>query len=207
MKIIVGLGNPGKEFEDTRHNTGFLALDKLKSQIINKSNPPAGGPNFQFQKKFKAEILKLDAKRYFLDADLLLVKPQTFMNSSGQAVAKIIKFYKVKLKDLYLIHDDLDIELGEYKIQFAKGPRQHNGVLSVEKELETKDFWRARLGIKNKEKPAYALETSHRLIQPRSVRGASAGENYVLEKFSKEERAILEGLIDKVIRELIGKVL
>src|SRR3989344_3218324 len=120
-------------------------------------------PNFQFQKKFNAEVFEGDGA--------LLVKPQTFMNNSGEAVQKIINFYKIDLQDLYVVHDDLDIRLGEYKIQFGKGPKVHNGVSSIEQALGTKDFWRVRIGIDNKD---------------------------VLGKFLPEEKGIIEGVIDEI---------
>src|SRR3989338_3962417 len=150
MKVIVGLGNPGQEYENTRHSVCFVVLDKL-------------GTGFRYEKKFNSEVAKTDS--------ILLIKPQTFMNNSGEAVQKIVNFYKIDLQDLYVIHDDLDIRLGEYKIQFGKGPKVHNGVSSIEQALGTKDFWRVRIGIDNKD---------------------------VLGKFLPEEKGIIEGVIDEI---------
>lgn len=113
------------------------------------------------------------------------LKPQTFMNASGQAVAKIKNFYKIDTQDIYLIHDDLDIKLGEYKIQLGVGPKVHNGVDSVENELGTKDFWRIRIGVDNRER-------ENRI----------KGEDYVLQDFMKEEKEILNQTIEKVVDEL-----
>jgi len=200
MKIIAGLGNPGKKFEKTRHNVGFLVLETLKSKITNtkqKITDKSELPKFKFQKKFNAEILKLDARCYSLDVDLFLVKPQTFMNSSGKAVKKVLQFNNVIMRspasngagkecnNLYVIHDDLDIPLGEYKIQLGKGPRDHGGINSIEHHLKTKGFWRIRVGIEN-----------------RSIGNKANGEHYVLEKFSKKEREIIDSVIAEVIREL-----
>src|SRR6185369_4075580 len=117
MRLFVGLGNPGKKYEKTRHNVGWLVLDSL--QIPNTK--------FEVQKQFNAEVLKI--------GETILAKPQTFMNDSGVAVSAIVNFYKIEPDNIYVIHDDLDIKLGEYKIQKGKGPKQHNGILSIEEKL------------------------------------------------------------------------
>lgn len=189
MKILVGLGNPGKKYINTRHNVGFMMVDKIAKSL--KLKAKNNNSKFKINKKFNAETLKLNARRYSLDADLLLVKPQAFMNSSGEAVVKVSHFYKIKPKDIWLVHDDLDIELGEYKIQFGKGPKQHNGLLSVEKELGTKDFWRIRIGI----------GINNKFKSLRGLKGLIKSEDYVLGKFSKEEKKIVNGVINKVIKE------
>src|SRR4030042_5111689 len=101
MKLVVGLGNPGKEYEGTRHNTGYLIVENIAREI---QNPNGENQNYSAQfktnKKFEGEILQID--------EMLLVKPQTFMNKSGEAVAKLLKFYKVGLESLWVVHDDLD---------------------------------------------------------------------------------------------------
>ncbi len=167
MKIIVGLGNPGEEYEKTRHNAGFMFIDKL-----------AGKDSFEMDKKQEAEILKRDS--------LLLIKPQTFMNDSGRAVRKIMDFYKAGIEDVVIVHDDLDIAFGEYKIQKEKGPKVHNGLKSVEQYLGRKDFLRVRIGIDNR--------------QP--VTGYGTGADYVLSKMSKEELKEINAVMDEIIREL-----
>ena len=185
MKLIVGLGNPGKKFEKTRHNVGFLVIDKLKKQIINKLQLT----KFKFKKKFNAEILNLRS----YDLDLVLAKPQTFMNTSGLAAARLRQFYKIKPKDIYIIHDDLDINLGEYKISFAKGPKQHKGVQSVENYLKSKQFWRVRIGVEN------------RISGYQDIR--ISGEEYVLQEFDKKEKEVIDRVIDKIIKKLEIKIL
>ena len=156
MKIVVGLGNPGDKYRNNRHNVVFMVIDKSFTVGSRQSA-------VRWESKFEALICKI--------GDILLVKPQTFMNNSGEAVQKIVNFYKIDLQDLYVIHDDLDIRLGEYKIQFGKGPKVHNGVSSIEQALGTKDFWRVRIGIDNKD---------------------------VLGKFLPEEKGIIEGVIDEI---------
>jgi len=156
MKLIIGLGNPGERYKNTRHNAGFLVADELK-----KIKLPEG---------------------------VVVKKSDMFMNESGSFVKKIVDKYKSDLSNLYIIHDDLDIPLGSYKIQFGVGPKVHNGVNSVEEELGTKDFWRVRIGV-----------------DPTS-RGASRGEVIVLEDFTDEERKMLDLTIKKVLIDLIAKI-
>lgn len=180
MKLLVGLGNPGEKFIETRHNTGFLVIDKLKTKITNsKLQFPnkSQAPNFKLSKKINAEVCQVD--------DLILVKPQTFMNESGTAVKKIKVFYKVKNEDIWVIHDDLDIALGEYKIQFGRSSAGHKGVQSVIDNLKTQDFWRVRIGIGPKNE---------------------ASEEFVLEKFRKEEKEVLEEVIKKIVKIIFDEL-
>ena len=116
-----------------------------------------------------------------------MVKPQMFMNRSGEVVTKIANFYKVTIDDLVVIHDDLDIRLGEYKIQKGVGPKVHNGLTSVEERLGTADFWRLRIGVDNR------IQNSEFRIQ---------GEDYVLADFLPEEKTIIDGVIEKAVKEL-----
>jgi peptidyl-tRNA hydrolase, PTH1 family len=189
MKLIVGLGNPGNKYKNNRHNTGFAVLDKLqtetsKSEILNSKQ--VSNQKFEIQKRFKAEMLKIK--------DLVIAKPQTFMNSSGEAVAALATFYKIPAANIYVIHDDLDIKLGEYKIQKGSGPKVHNGLISIEEELSTKDFWRVRIGIENR----------HNEIAGNPVRSVKylTGTDYVLQDFTDDEKKVLDQVIGKVVKEL-----
>jgi len=170
MKLIVGLGNPGKDYAATRHNAGWLALDALAEHFQLNSG-------FQTKSTFHAAILKPTPV-------LLLAKPQTFMNNSGRSVAYVYKRRSLKPEDVFVVHDDLDIKLGDYKIQKGKGPRVHNGLLSIYNRLRTKNFWHVRVGVNN-----------------RSQGSKIAGEDYVLQKFSDEELKILDGVISRIVRE------
>lgn len=178
MKIIVGLGNPGTEYENTRHNAGFMLVDKLAHDA---------GATWQFNKRFKAEIAE--------SRGVFFVKPQTYMNESGVAVAAVLSYYKLlpktfgilKVKEadlsqiLTVIHDDLDIEFGKYKISSDSRSGGHRGVQSIINHLKTKNFNRIRIGIKksaNEEK----IPT----------------DKYVLMKFGKEERERMETLIKTI---------
>lgn len=182
MKLIIGLGNPGKKYDNTRHNVGFMVLDKLKTTIFNlkfEIYKQTQDPEFKNSKKLQAEIVKI--------GDLILAKPTTFMNLSGVAVRNLISQYRNILisKNLYVVHDDLDIKLGDYKIEFAHGPLLHNGIASIETELATKDFWRVRIGVDN-----------------RSPENRIQGEEYVLQEFTEEEKDILNQTIEKTTKEL-----
>jgi len=181
MKLIVGLGNPGEKYKNTRHNIGWLVMDRLKF------DPSAGGRStksetnskFKIQKKLQSKILELP--------DLILIKPQTFMNKSGVAVKKIKKKHpKLKNEDIFVIHDDLDIKLGEYKIDLGKGPKVHNGLASIYEQLGTKDFWHIRIGIDNR------IKTNFK----------GTGEEYVLGKWLGEEKKVMGRVIGKIKEEL-----
>ncbi|OGM15098.1 aminoacyl-tRNA hydrolase [Candidatus Woesebacteria bacterium RIFCSPHIGHO2_02_FULL_42_20] len=171
MKLIVGLGNPGDKFRNTRHNVGFVVLDAL-AQALNA--------DFVVSKYANALYAKLEKGGKILE----LLKPQTFMNNSGRSVAYVYKRRSLKPEDVFVVHDDLDIKLGDYKIQKGKGPRVHNGLLSIYNRLRTKNFWHVRVGVNNRS-------------QGRKI----AGEDYVLQKFSDEELKILDGVISRIVRE------
>lgn len=182
-KFIVGLGNPGREYKNTRHNVGFLFLDYfLKEVQVRNINTQV----YKSITKNKSKILSENTEVRMGDKRILLVKPQTYMNLSGQAVMYFIRMYKLDPKvDLIVIHDDLDIRLGEYKIQKGKGPRLHNGIESIETSLGFKDFLRFRIGIDNR-------EAENRI----------SGENYVLQKFQEEElnKIPMSSLYDELIK-------
>lgn len=144
-KVIIGLGNPGKEYQNSRHNLGFMFLDYLQ-EVLELGQ-------FVYKKKLMAMVL--------LSSHLILVKPQTFMNKSGEAVRKTLVYYLqpeelscfaagdslVANNNLIVVHDDLDLSLGQFKVQRAVGPRQHNGLLSIYQALGSSHFWHVRLGI------------------------------------------------------------
>jgi peptidyl-tRNA hydrolase, PTH1 family len=184
MKLIVGLGNPGKRYENTRHNVGFMVVEAFATKILNlqlTNSNKFSNSNFQFKKKFESDLL--------INDKFILAKPQTYMNLSGNTVSKIVNHYKIKHTDLWVIHDDLDLRLGEYKIQFAKGPKLHYGISSIEEKLGSNNFWRVRIGVDNREK-------DNRI----------AGEDYVLQPFSSQELDIINKTSAKIIEELINLV-
>ncbi len=151
MLLIVGLGNPGKEYEKTRHNIGFRVIDELAKQKPN---------------------------------DVVLLKPQTFMNNSGEAVFAAVNFYKIKPADLWVIHDDIDLPIGEIKISENRGSAGHKGVESIIQKLGTKDFNRIRIGIcPTKGKP-------------------EAVEKFVLQNFTKTEEKTIKEVIERTIQTI-----
>lgn len=134
-KIIVGLGNPGKEYEYTRHNAGFLAIQYLHEKY--------GFPKFTHDKDLEAEISGLPIG----DNLYLLVKPQTFMNLSGRAVAKILNYYRLDPADATIIYDDIDLPLGSFRYRTKGSPGTHNGIRSIVQVLGVPEIPRIRLGI------------------------------------------------------------
>lgn len=170
MKLIVGLGNPGKEYQQTRHNVGFLVVDALAQKL---------GAIFENNKYLLCQVAEHD--------NLVMAKPQTFMNNSGKAVKLLIEKYQILSDSLFVIHDDLDIPLGQYKIQHAIGPKVHNGVNSIEESIKTNQFTRVRIGVDS-----------------RSVENRIPGDAYVLQKFSDVEMENLNSVIQKIMVELIN---
>lgn len=165
MKVIVGLGNPGEKYNNTRHNVGFMVAEALVRKL------QAPNSKFQINQKTNSEILKIKAG----NEDIILAKPQTMMNNSGYAVDKILRYYDIKiLSDLWVIHDDLDLPLGKIKIKTGGGAAGHHGVESIIEQVGSGDFVRFRLGIG---KPGGHDEWEKKNIDRRKV------EDYVLEDF------------------------
>lgn len=140
MKLIVGLGNPGKQYDKTRHNVGFMALDQFHAAL-----KPYSIGKWEVSKKFNAEIAGCTVN----GEKLLLAKPLTFMNGSGQSVGLLAHYYNIPVRDVIVVHDEKDIPLGEYKIQVNRGPAGHNGVKSIIEHLGSQDFTRIRIGIRS----------------------------------------------------------
>lgn len=168
MKLLVGLGNPGENYKGTRHNTGFMVLDRLAEELNIDS--------WRFDNKFNALIAETFSKG---QEKIILAKPQTYMNSSGQAVAKIADYFNITLENIIVIHDDLDLNLGEIKIQESRGSAGHKGVDSIIRHLGTKNFKRIRVGIK----PEGA-----QIKNP---------ESFVIQKFNESEQEVAKETIKK----------
>jgi len=157
IKIIIGLGNPGKEYEKTYHNVGFLFIDYLNHN-----------PNLQMY------------------PNLQILKSENFMNESGSFVAKILKKKGIKPENLFVVHDDSDIETGKYKVSFGRGSAGHNGVESIIKALKTKNFWRLRIGIRPPIRANQRLKAS----------------DFVLKKIGKKDMEMLKEVFEKIKKEL-----
>ena len=130
MKAIFGLGNPEKKYEKTRHNAGFIVIDKIAEEL---------SLTWGREDKLKALIAKKD--------DLLLVKPQTFMNNSGGCIRAVKDFYKLESSKILVVHDDVDLPFGKIKLQIGASSAGHNGVSDIIEKLGTQEFWRLRIGV------------------------------------------------------------
>ncbi|MDO5059655.1 MAG: aminoacyl-tRNA hydrolase [Neisseria sp.] len=134
IKLIVGLGNPGKEYEQTRHNAGFWFLDELAWQWK---------AVFKHEKKFFGEVARVSRP----EGEVFLLKPDTFMNLSGKAVGALAQFYKIKPEEILAVHDELDIPNGRIRFKLGGGNGGHNGLKDIQAKLGTPNFYRLRLGI------------------------------------------------------------
>lgn len=132
MKLVVGLGNPTKEYENTRHNIGFMYLDYLID-----SN------NFYLNKKFNA----MECEKIVNGEKILFIKPLSYMNLSGEVVIKYINYYKINVNDVLVIQDDLDMPVGKYKLIFNHGDGGHNGIKNIIFNVQSKEFLRLKIGI------------------------------------------------------------
>lgn len=191
MKLIVGLGNPGEKYARTRHNVGFMVIDELATRIQKGAGVPTLSTKFKNQnynlkfkndKRLQSETLEL--------GNVVLAKPTSFMNASGIAVKKLIENWKLKIENLYVIHDDLDLPIGSWKMQLAKGPKVHGGINSIEQEIGSVNFTRMRVGV-----------------DQRNSETRTAGEEYVLQEFPQEELEIVSRVVQEVTQEILKKVL
>ncbi|MBI5728664.1 MAG: aminoacyl-tRNA hydrolase [Candidatus Magasanikbacteria bacterium] len=169
MKLVVGLGNPGKEYARTRHNVGWLILDLL-----------AGEDTWQTSTKAGAAYVKTELNKIKVE----LLKPTTYMNNSGQAVAYAVKKHKLKTADVIVVHDDKDIPIGQSRVQRARGAAGHNGVQSIIDHLGTNNFWRIRVGVAPSDRPL----------------GDTA--NFVLGRLTSAEQKILKDVFVNVTKEI-----
>ena len=174
MLLIIGLGNPGKEYENTRHNIGFKIVDSFAE----KNDFPA----FQESSKHQSLI----SEKTIHNKKVILLKPQTFMNLSGKAVKSVTNFYKLNpTKDIIVIGDDADLKIGKINIQSGKSSAGHKGVQSIINELGTKEFIRMRIGI----------DSNHEIY--RTIKKESGLEGLVLMNFLPEEELILLPVIEE----------
>ena len=168
MKLVVGLGNPDKEYDNTRHNVGFMLLDYI-----------FGGSNFVINKKMNAMeyITNIDGEK------VVIIKPITYMNLSGDAVIKYVNFYKLDVNDIIVIQDDLDMPLGRVKFITNHGDGGHNGIKDIVLKLSSKNFLRVKIGIGKSD----MIDT----------------KDYVLGKFKNQDKDILNGVFLK-LRDIIN---
>jgi len=168
MILVVGLGNPGLQYESNRHNVGFIIIDKIKNR---KEFP-------NFTKKFNSEI----SKRRIEGIDIILLKPLTYMNASGDAVLQCKNFFKIPNNNIFVIHDDLDMDFLKVRIKDKGSHGGHNGIKDIIKLLGDK-FIRLKIGVRNK-----------------SIKDA---KNFVLEDFLKDEKADFDLLAENIVNNLL----
>ncbi len=168
IRLVVGLGNPGKEYERTRHNAGFWLVERFAS---------ANGIVLRKDNKFQALVGRHEPSGAWL------LMPQSFMNSSGRAVQMLAGFFKIKPEEILVVHDELDFPPGTARIKQGGGIAGHNGLKDISQRLATHDYWRLRLGVG---KPPPGME----------------GADYVLQKPPAEERAAIDGAIERALAVL-----
>lgn len=168
MQIIAGLGNPGKKYTQNRHNIGFKILDSMAE--LNNFQP--------WRKKFQSQI----TEGYLNSKKVMLIKPETFMNNSGNAIQEVLNFYKLNVENLTVIHDDLDLKIGKVKLKTGGGSAGHNGLKSIDQHVGS-SYLRLRFGISRPANKAMVAK-------------------YVLSDFTVNDRDEIEALIIKISRHI-----
>ncbi|HGI9142450.1 TPA: aminoacyl-tRNA hydrolase [Streptococcus agalactiae] len=166
VKMIVGLGNPGSKYNDTKHNIGFMAVDRIVKKL---------DVNFTEDKNFKAEI----GSDFINGEKIYFIKPTTFMNNSGIAVKALLTYYNISIKDMIIIYDDLDMEVGKIRFRQKGSAGGHNGIKSIIVHLGTQEFDRIKVGIGR-------------------PNGRMTVINHVLGKFDKNDEIMISNTLDKV---------
>ena len=175
--VIAGLGNPGARYVETRHNAGFLLLDALIAEHA---------PQARWRTQFKGETASLD----FAEQQVLLIKPQTFMNLSGESVQECLAFNKIDPAHLVVVHDEIDIPFGQLRIKKGGGSGGHNGIKSIHEMLSTPDFYRVRVGVGRP-----GLTPDGKPVD-RDV------SSHVLSSFSREEKALIAPFFGRCLAAL-----
>lgn len=164
MKLIVGLGNPGREYNNTRHNIGFMCIDEIAKHF-----------NVDFDsKKFNGIYTQFN----YNGEKVILLKPQKYMNLSGEVIRDFVKFFKINIEDILVICDDLDTEVGTYRLRYKGSSGGHNGLKDIEHHLATSAYKRIKVGISNNKN----IDT----------------KDYVLGKFTKRELELIDPIINKM---------
>ncbi len=190
MILIIGLGNPGVKYQNNRHNVGQLFIDYLTSLEGLRIK------EFKSDKFSNSQLAKLVIN----NNELIFAKPQTFMNNSGIAVGKLVSKLKLinspnsqtrQINNLIIVHDDLDIPLSKFHIQFGVGPQLHNGLESIEQHLKTKGFYRVRIGVDNRQQAEKTSLESLDFSRDK-LRRRIPGETYALQNFLSDEKKLLK---------------
>lgn len=169
VNLLIGLGNPGRKYKKTRHNIGYIVLDAL----VDKHGFEIKG------KKFKSRFLK----ETFFGKELCFVKPETFMNVSGEAVSSFLNYFKVAPRDMLVVHDDIDLPFGKLRFAFKSGHGGHNGIRSIVDYIDTNEFYRLKIGI------------------GRPVDGRDPAD-YVLDGFSDDEKREVAEVVETALQAI-----
>jgi PTH1 family peptidyl-tRNA hydrolase len=181
MKLIVGLGNPGSKYHLTRHNIGFLLIDALVETSAGQR---------RYKSEFKAETQKIQ----FAGETVLVCKPQTFMNLSGEAVQPLMKFYDIALNDLLVVHDEVDVPFGGMRFQVKRGHGGHNGIRNIHQMLGSDNYARLRLGVGRP--PVFVNDQGEKVAPALEV------HEWVLGNFSREEQERMPDFLSLAIEGL-----
>ena len=182
IKLIIGIGNPDQEYQETRHNVGFMLLDFIAKKCDGE---------FEFNKNLESEVCKGKLE----GSPVTLAKPQTYVNKTGLAAAKLKNFYKVKPEQILIVQDDLDIPFGSFKVSFDKNSGGHKGVESIMKALKTKKFYRLRIGL-----ATVGLKKARKESDKKRDEFVT---KFVLSKFSKSESETLKKLYKEAYDRLM----
>jgi PTH1 family peptidyl-tRNA hydrolase len=187
MKIIVGLGNPGEKYKNTRHNVGFFAVDSFAKMLDSNSE-------FRFNKKFNAEIFESVSK----GEKVIIIQPHTFMNLSGECASNTLQFYKADISDLIVIHDDIDLLLGEARTKLEGGSAGHKGIQNIIDVLGSDRFARIRIGIMPIDGGTQIMSNQDSQIETK---------DFVLSQFTDREEKIIENVVaisnDYLLRSIV----
>lgn len=189
MKLLVGLGNPEERYFGTRHNIGFEVVNALARKLATSNKPQE--LSWENRDKFKSEIIQGSFILNSQSLQLILAKPQTYMNKSGLAVASLVNYFKIKPEDILVVHDELDLLLGHIKIRLGGSDAGHHGLESIIKSLGTDKFVRVRLGI-GVEK---TLSGEHKQV-------AFNAEHFVMEPFLPKERSKVKSVIKRAVNAI-----
>jgi PTH1 family peptidyl-tRNA hydrolase len=187
MKLVVGLGNPGDKYKDTRHNVGFMVMDKIQSTDMNGF----GMPPFRLENQYNARITQTGG----VGVDrITIAKPQTFMNLSGESVRKMKDYFKLEDEDIVVVCDDLNLPVGTVRVRFDGESGGHNGLKSIIDNIGN-NFWRIKVGI-GSNKPGD--DSKQQMAIP--------AEKYVLAKFGKDEMKSIERVVDKTAQYVLQSI-
>lgn len=183
MKLIVGLGNPGEKYEKTRHNLGFVAVDRFMRDFES-----ARDSVWETKEKLKSKVVTLDWQPKHGEMErVILALPQTYMNNSGMAVQLVASFYKVEPEDIWVVYDELDLPIGAMRVRLGGAAAGHKGVESIIDRLGTDKFWRFRLGIGHEHPHSGKEMRETGKEHPISRQFLGEVEDYVLSAFTQEE--------------------